>query len=233
MSAVVPDCCLCSQIAGNPDGDLISRLSHDETYVRRIPIESANFAVVPSLGPVVPGHSLIVPKAHFKSFSDVLRGTNYAGGAELQALRRSLSGVLSTLYQAPVHQFEHGSPAGNPKVLCTVDHAHLHFLPTSVNIQPRLSEDSRWAPCPGGLERLASSTSGKEYMFYESPTGNTWFAVSVEGFESQYLRRLFAEETGMSANWNWRENPQPASVNETFRKLLAFRTCLPSVPLEG
>ena len=54
-------CCLCSQIAGWEENDLISRLLGGDTYVRRVPFESESFALVPSLGPLVPGHTLLCP----------------------------------------------------------------------------------------------------------------------------------------------------------------------------
>jgi hypothetical protein len=43
------DCCLCSQIDGRRENDLISRLLIDQDYVRRVAMESKLFAVIPSL----------------------------------------------------------------------------------------------------------------------------------------------------------------------------------------
>ena len=57
-------CCICSQIDGQADGDLIARLLPEQPYVRRVLLESEGFAGLPSLGPLVPGHSLLCPRMH-------------------------------------------------------------------------------------------------------------------------------------------------------------------------
>ena len=55
------ECCLCNQIAGEEANDLIARLLQGEPYVRRVMLESRSFAAIPSLGPLVSGHTLLCP----------------------------------------------------------------------------------------------------------------------------------------------------------------------------
>src|SRR5687767_7682147 len=118
-------CCLCSQIAGSAEHDLISRALKERTYVRRVPIESEHFAVIPSVGPLAPGHSLLCPIQHVKSIAQIPADAE----TEFRAIKELLQDLLQRAFGAPVHCFEHGSSPANSRVLCTVDHAHLHFVP--------------------------------------------------------------------------------------------------------
>src|SRR3954464_12290217 len=115
------DCCICSQIEGQPDGDLVARLLPSQPYVRRVLLETDGFAAIPSLGPLTPGHSLLCPKSHTPSFASLDPRLE----EELDHARVALSADLGDLYGGEVHVFEHGMSAATGRVLCTVEHAHL------------------------------------------------------------------------------------------------------------
>ena len=210
------ECCLCSQIAGHRENDLISRLLCEDRYIRRVPMETEHFAAIPSLGPLVPGHTLLCPKDHIKNMACV----SPLDTDELDSFRRRLSGALGTIFHAPVHLFEHGSSPRSSRVLCTVDHAHLHLVPTNIRVLNHLLRDSHWGRIEPALYGLRRSAPQGEYLYYESPEGDA-FLAERRTFESQYIRRLFAEALGLGAAWNWREHPQADEVDATFRALSA------------
>jgi len=214
-----PDtCCICSQIAGRERNDLISRLLSWPTYVRRVPRETHNFAAVPSLGPLAPGHTLLCPKSHIRSIAWVPMSYQ----EEYDAFRDSLAGILVTLFGAPVHAFEHGSPQQAGRILCSVDHAHLHLVPADIDVLATLTREANWTEIGPSLGSLREVVGEKEYLFYESPEHRRIVAVSGEcGFESQYLRRVFATALGSGAEWNWRDDPRPIDADNTYRAILA------------
>src|SRR5262245_51169034 len=119
------ECCVCSQIAGLPSNDLIARLLPDRPYARRIMLETSSFAVLPSLGPLVKVHSLRCPKDHVCSLAHL----NGPLCEEAIELKRRLQAALKDLYGAGVHIFEHGMAVKGDRILCSVEHAHLHFVP--------------------------------------------------------------------------------------------------------
>jgi diadenosine tetraphosphate (Ap4A) HIT family hydrolase len=209
----VNDCCLCSQIRGDESNDLINRLLPVAPYVRRVSWESQHFAVIPSLGPLAPGHMLLCPKEHMKNMA-CLPG---AYDNELYAAKRALSEKLSDLFGLPVHLFEHGSPKESARVVCTVDHAHLHFVPAEVEVWEEVRNEVRWlsvAPVPRALRSEAGS---REYLYYESPDGRAYVTSSEDSmFESQYMRRAFARAIGNGSEWNWRDNLRAAEVHEAY-----------------
>src|SRR5262249_2185605 len=147
-------CCLCSQIAGDPRNDLIANLLADSPYVRRIMLEDAAFAVMPSLGPLAPGHSLLCPKTHTRSFAALDRRHHEACATMKAALRAR----LTERYGGEVHVFEHGMARAGGRVVCTVDHAHMHFVPLPRGLDAGLSD--QWIPFDGSFEALRELSGG-------------------------------------------------------------------------
>ena len=209
-------CCICSQIAGDENKDLIAKTIGASVYLRRIAFESEYFAVIPSLGPLAPGHSLLCPKQHYKSFASL--PLIYEEDYNLMKIR--LSEVLQFLYDMPIHCFEHGSAKEATEPLCTVDHAHLHFIPTTVDIWEFLGENFSWEYVDGSLLNLHRVSGGLEYLYYETPDGRHKLAKAERGtFESQYMRKVFANALGKESDWNWREAPAPSETHKTYERI--------------
>lgn len=213
-------CCLCSQIRGQPANDLIAALLPDQPYVRRVLLETESFAAVPSLGPIVPGHSLLCPKVHLRSFAELHRDLDEA----FLSVKENLRVVLARLYNASVHLFEHGMATGGTRTLCTVDHAHMHFVP--LTLQPSdsdLLEDERWVDLEGSLQALRVLAAGGEYVFYESPNGSSRIMrAEAEALESQYMRKLFAKLVGRADEWDWRATPDAELADQVWQQFTRF-----------
>jgi diadenosine tetraphosphate (Ap4A) HIT family hydrolase len=211
-------CCLCSQIAGYKDNDLIAEMLPGRPYVRRVMMETASFAVIPSLGALVPGHSLVCPKPHIRSFSQ-LSASKYA---EFQQLKEDLRPALERLYNTGVHLFEHGMAAEGNRVPCTVDHAHMHFLPLPEAFDLDAVRQLAWVPINGSVEAMAAAAGKSEYIFYEDSAGRgRILRAGATGFESQYMRRLLAGALPNSGNWNWREHPDAGAADAAWRRFVA------------
>jgi len=211
------DCCLCSQIAGHSSNDLIAHMLGTGQYVRRVPIEDARFAVVPSLGPLVDGHVILCPRRHYRSLALLPSALD----PDFAAAKAVATSALGRAYGKPVHYFEHGSARDGGRVLCTVAHAHLHLVPADLKLWPLNGDPSVvWRPIDRRMEDLRREAGAAEYLYYESPDGEAAVATSECGeFQSQYMRKLFAEALGRPTAWNWRSNPDPHRADATFRLL--------------
>jgi len=210
------DCCLCSQIAGQPQNDLIARLLPGQPYARRIMLESAGFAAIPSLGPLARGHSLLCPRQHVPSFAALDSGLE----GDYRAIKAALKARLGAQYRAEVLVFEHGSDARGERVLCTVDHAHLHFVPVPEG-GIELPRGHGWIEIDDRLASLRDLAGGREYVLYETPAGVRRLLVPGEApIESQYMRRIIGQSLGRAQSWNWREAPDPAGADRTWRSFL-------------
>jgi diadenosine tetraphosphate (Ap4A) HIT family hydrolase len=192
-------------------------------------MENAQFGVVPSLGPIVPGHMLICPKEHVTSLRDLLLRDQAEGYTAKQAdgllsMRTALTAALKGIYHQPVHFFEHGCAVGSPNKLCTVDHAHLHAVPTEVSILAMLDADPLWIRLLRSIEDVPYHAPQLEYIYYEAPTGEAFIRYSPEGFESQWMRRAFCDALGDPHTWNWRENLRPDLAHRHYEQVADYRT---------
>ena len=209
-------CCICSQIVGDATNDLVAQLIDSHNYVRRVPLESGSFAVIPSVGPLVRGHVLLCPKKHFRSFAQVPTMLE----DEFADMKKKLSAIIAETYGQRVHYFEHGSAKNAQHPMCTVEHAHLHLVPTDAEIWPTVQSQFEWQQIESNIADLFSMVGDMEYIWYESPEGVSVVTKGIEGtFESQYLRKVFAKAIGLDEMWNWREFPRVTMISETYASL--------------
>lgn len=199
-------CCLCSNLVSDGANEFWSR-----------PLfESPNFVVLPSLGSLVEGWVLIVPKEHFISMGalspDLL--------CEMDQVKTDVIGTLGRKY-GELCAFEHGPCAANRKVGCGVDHAHLHIVPLDFDLvsaarpfMPPEAEwlDATWESCRAAFEK------GQDYLYVEQPLGIGRISVHLS-FGSQILRKAVAARLGVSEQFSWREYPQIEVVARTIRAL--------------
>lgn len=213
--APLPEIChLCAQIAGDPAGDLIHQYIGAGPYRRAICAENDDFAVIPSIGPLAPGHVLVTPKRHVRSFAS-LSPSECDGGAEIAAM---VATALARTYGRAVHRFEHGSAICGNSIACSVEHAHLHLVPADVEVWPMIEAAGPWIE----LDRASLRTvvAGREYLMYEGPdqrrmawiTGDTPIA-------SQFMRRALASALGEGSRWDWRHHPRREVIRATLSDL--------------
>src|SRR5262249_7419217 len=137
----------------------------------------------------------------------------YAGAAQ------RLAALLGAAYQQPVVFFEHGTARDGARVMCTVDHAHLHMLPLPAAFAPEVLSDPAWVPFDGSVQTLPEVVGAADYLVFGAARA-AWVRVAPpSGFESQYLRREIAQALGRAERWNWRTFPDPQAADETWRRL--------------
>lgn len=181
--------------------------------------ESHNFVAVPSIGALVEGWILLVPKRHFLSFGAVPDCLL----EEMKEFKSFLCSALNECYGAVV-AFEHGPSAASRTVGCGVDHAHLHLVPLEFDlaaaVSPFLPNDASWKSaeveaCQDAYDR------GDDYLYLEQPIGKGRI-VTHENFGSQLFRRAIAAETCVPDQYNWREHEQLSTVLATIQGLRAW-----------
>jgi diadenosine tetraphosphate (Ap4A) HIT family hydrolase len=190
-------------------------------------LESPNFVVLPSLGALVEGWLLIVPKKHFISLGalpDSLMDEFSALKCEVVQLTEEIYGSIAL--------FEHGPSAAKHKVGCGVDHAHLHIVPVvedlALAVASFLPEGARWQDANLDSCRTAFE-QGSDYLYLEQAPGFGRIVVHDQ-LGSQLFRRAIAASSGIRDDYNWREHPQFANVRETIetvrKAIAAGSTCL-------
>ena len=209
-------CYICGQIEGDLGQDLIAAMLPAEPYRRRVIMENDWFAVIPSLGALTPGHVLLCPRSHARCFAEI--AWDEAKVRMYRAIRTKLIEQLELCYGGAVHVFEHGMATNSEHVPCTVDHAHLHFLP--VQRGEHTFDSEAWEATDPAIETLGNHTRGLEYLFHEDPSGVARLRTGPPGsFGSQLLRRQFASILDCGERWNWRDNPNAVLADEIFERL--------------
>lgn len=178
--------------------------------------ESPNFIVVPSLGALVEGWLLLVPKKHFICMGALPDKV----AVEMQEMKSFLYSVLQKFY-GQVCAFEHGPSRPSGNVGCGVDHAHLHIVPVSFDlasaVTPFLPKDVLWSEA-SQQECRAAFDRGEDYLYLEQPIGAGRIATH-QGFGSQLFRRAIAMEVGIPDQFNWREYSQFSNLAATVNKI--------------
>jgi ATP adenylyltransferase len=179
-------------------------------------MESPNFVAVPSLGALVPGWMLLLPKNHYVAMGAVSRTET----AELTEIKNLLVCRLRHAY-GELCAFEHGPSGPGREVGCGVDHAHLHLVPIRFDlgtaVLPLMPRSVEWSEadlddCKRAFE------SGLDYLYLEQPLGRGRIAVH-DRFGSQLFRRAIASHLGIEDEYNWREYPKVENILSTARTL--------------
>jgi len=161
-------------------------------------LNSENFVVVPTLGHFVPGWLLIVPRKHYVCFGAV--PPKFID--EFLDVKRKVEYLLASLYSAPI-KFEHG-PCSRGLAGACIDHAHMHFVPTTIDLKPELDSEFHHRSIQALDELTSEYRSGRPYFFYETAGGlSSLYQISV--IPSQFARMLLARKLGMLEKYDWRK----------------------------
>jgi diadenosine tetraphosphate (Ap4A) HIT family hydrolase len=193
----------------------VSRHSYDEVLRA-----NANYVVVPSLGALVPGWSLVIPRRPLLNLS----GLQAPERENLLALVSEFARDLG-VFGDPVYAFEHGSSMSGSVVGCGVEQAHLHVVPLPFDLVEAVTTDSsadvtwtRTAAIP--LNELPTATDYVAVWRLDTGAGVVGALATPV---SQWVRRVIARELGVEAEWDYRTNPQMMNVKKTVAELRAQR----------
>ncbi len=180
-----------------------------------IPVfETNSFVVMPSLGSLVAGWLLVIPRRRIPNLSHL----NIHEREELRSLVSRVDGYLQH-FPGTVFRFEHGGAYGS-LTSCGVDQAHLHLVPLQfdlIDIAVR-RPDIHWSVARD-RNFLAPSCSDKEY--FSAFSGDGRVAVGLpEAPQSQWFRRLIAKELSLE-QWDYRAAPRMTTMQETLTAFAA------------
>lgn len=201
-----PVCRFCSHIeVGNRDSQEWSEVDETERLV-----------AVPSVGPLLPGWLLVLPKQHALSLADFGRADVPRIEAEIETVGASWAQVFGRLTW-----FEHGPSSPQSEVGCSVDHAHMHLVPLAgFNLlgatqahMPQI-EFKRVSGLSAAVEALDAELP---YLYLRTEDGESWLAQSSE-IPSQAFRRVLAIEQGRAEEFDWKSSPHSKTLEETIRR---------------
>lgn len=187
-----PTCRFCALLAGKND-------TFDSVWLR-----GEHFQAMVSIGALIPGWTLLVPRDHATNMSDAYERSEFweFAGAAAET-------VESTYGQVTL--FEHGPSHSASLTGCGVDHAHTHLVPLRFSLEAlaRLEEpELRWEDCR--VDEVRARANGCEYLYVASDFNGSSTQGSIARLEqptSQFFRKLIARQTGLAASWDYKLFP--------------------------
>lgn len=186
----------------------------DKVYDQPL-LERSDWLVVPTLGAVVSGWVLALPRKHVLSF----REWSTAGGPPAQSI---VAEVLSCLGLADdeVIWFEHGPARAGTLIGCGADHAHLHILirpPFDFSAFTKATQDHSSAMfCELPASEVYEAVSGDASYCVAASADKAISALNVDQLGSQFFRRVVAQLTGQASAWNYRRSPHMEHIRSTI-----------------
>lgn len=198
------------------------RFFTDEIYDSPL-YESEHFNVVPSLGSLVEGWVLVVPKEEILNFSQ-LTEKKYS---ELEELVNFIKSFQTSLYENAI-VFEHGPTDKCSKTGCGVDYAHLHMVPYKYDliegIQKYFKLDLQWIKIKDISEISEHNTKRSDYLYFRTQD-DKHFITLRESFPSQIFRQVISNYEGIPERFDWKTFPEYNTIIKTigsFDKLMVY-----------
>jgi diadenosine tetraphosphate (Ap4A) HIT family hydrolase len=182
-------------------------------------IQTPNFVVLPTIGAIVEGWVLLVPKKHYLCIGALKNELLL----ELEELKSLVSEILQDCYGA-ITVFEHGPASTGHPVGCGIDHAHLHMVPTKCDLIKGVREvfphSLQWIEARGIKDTVTYYEKGLSYLYIEQPIGKAYLASHLS-LVSQLFRRVIAVSVGHPERYDWNIFKEQHIVELTVNKLRA------------
>ncbi len=182
-------------------------------------LESENFLVIPSLGSLVEGWLLIVPKKFYLNFSQLPE----PDFQELEILFSRLGEYFLPIFQKDQFVvFEHGPTLENSVAGCGVDYAHLHWIPIHFDllkgVNTFLNLDYIWQVIPSLKGIGDNNLNNEDYLYLRDQKGVHHLTCQKE-IPSQTFRKVIAHYLNTPESFDWKLNFGMENIQSVYDKL--------------
>lgn len=195
-------CSFCAEISGRPDHNMLVELMPDTSIEDFILYETPRFTVIPGAGAVGEGYVFIIPKEHVLSFGYL----DAEHDAELAQLLNTLTAHLEKVFGEPVIAFEHGAESFRNRGGSCTDHAHMHVMPISAQIDlvGPLSKEFELRRTDELLPAIRDQVQERRqpYLFLRTTDGLMWICDAPHAL-AQHIRRIIVDLLGRPGEWDW------------------------------
>ncbi|HTZ73136.1 MAG TPA: HIT family protein [Candidatus Aquilonibacter sp.] len=207
------ECDFCNEFSGNSE-NTFGRI-YDGRPESRVIFQTPQMVVVPSLGQIVEGYLLLVPRSHFKAIGDLPK----AFLDEFACISARVGEVLERAY-GPYILFEHGTRSENAGG-CGIYHAHLHVAPIASIPDPVSTLKAKFPYQEfDDLREIGDRGTGlPSYLLYKDRTGRLYL-FDTGPLSSQYMRKLLADALN-NKGWDWRTAGREERLLATLERLAA------------
>ena len=204
------DCTFCVELENVEKSEFRSFFTQTELKSRVIH-NTQNFICLAALGAIRPGYILLLPKKHLFSFAFL----DPSLAQEAEQLKSKLSNKIRKLFSDFII-FEHGVINSEATGGGCIDHAHLHFFPSNVDLFGYLSSEFTYLPIEHIRDLNVFCAKQQPYLYYEK-NGYAYAFLVNKTIPSQFLRRIIMEREGMEGQWDWSVYPGKNDVIKTVQ----------------
>jgi len=203
--------------------NICNKKFQEDTFQNKTLFESDNFRVIPSLGAMVEGWILLIPKDHYISFSEM----DDVRLKEAEMMCDKVYSLLEGLYQSKIVSFENGASSRNNKIGCGVDYAHIHFVPIEIDLKKILDleyqTELEW-------KSVKSIQDIKSYQndsyFYIKNNNNERYITRAINPRSQVIRKGIANLIGVPNQYDWKTHSFHKNIVKTIDSFCSAKTSL-------
>ena len=193
------DCLLCEYTQG--DRYFRDVLKLDINVDNNRIFESEHFVFMHDIHPIIPGHCLLMSKAHFRAFALV----PLAYDLEFKRMLQMSIAFIREQFGTPII-FEHGSMSDEPGSGVCINHAHLHLIPTKADLTDEIQHYSASPLKNQKTDILPALRDVKDhYLFYQNTDGHSFVIREPKlPIPQQFIRRVIANQHPSRA-WDWKQ----------------------------
>ena len=180
--------------------------------------QTDSFTVLPSLGSIIPGWVLVIPRRPLINLSALTEHEK----VELDDLLMRLQERLAA-FSGDAFCFEHGADHIGSLTGCGADQAHLHLVPLPFDLlaaaRSRCDTRIRWREGDPEASRWSQLPTVGEYIALGQLRDGASLIGTVLHPTSQWIRKLIASALNEGSSWNYRTHLNIPNVRKTIRVL--------------
>lgn len=200
------ECRFCSILSGKKTYDLID-----------IPIiENDDFFLLSSIGAMIEGWTLVIPKKHEYSMKSSYLNTKF-----YEFINESINLIKDIYSVDKVIVFEHGANKFGSATACGTNHCHIHIVPLKDSLLEEINGVFGFEKTTfGNVNQLVQESEYLLYADVDSLSKDTeCYVHMLEKPTSQFFRRIIAEKLGCPEEYNYKVNNNLDTSNATYLSL--------------
>lgn len=210
-------CSFCEEYLEPQNSQYYIKIGRDIGMHSRVLMETNNWFAIPTMGCLTVGYVLVVCKQHYQSLANL----NQELYQEMLSLKGMVEDKLKKELGLECLAFEHGVTAPCYSGANSVDHVHLHIVPSPKKVWNQLLKEYRM----DHFDRIADydtlfskwiTNYPQTYMLFQDLDKVLYYKASAYGFPSQFFRKCLAPYFH-AEDWNWKQELYIDNMIETVK----------------
>ena len=179
-------------------------------------LENENYYLLSSVGSLVEGWCLVIPKKHQYSMKD-----HYFKKEFYEFINKCID-IIKKIYSVDrVIVFEHGANKFGSETACGTNHCHIHIVPLKESIMKDIRDELDFETLT--FAQISEYVNESEYLLYadimDLSETSQCHAHILKQPTSQFFRRVIAKKIGCPERYNYKEYNNIDISNATFKAL--------------